>query len=113
MKTIDRTELERWANEQRAFALVDVLPDDPACAHLAAAMPHAHSRADFMSQMARLEAHKEQPVVLYEASSASVRSGAAADMLEQAGFDNVYRFVGPQSAIHASAHGLPSESQSA
>lgn len=112
MKTIDRTELERWTNEQREFALLDVLPDDSTRTSTEG-MPHMHSRSDFMRQMQRLEQHKEQAVILYEANSASVRSGTAAEMLQQAGFANVYRFVGPQTALHGSAHDVASESRSA
>lgn len=112
MKTIDRTELERWTHEQREFVLMDVLPDD--AAHTSTeGMPHSHSRSDFMRQLEQLQPRKEQPVVLYEAVSASVHSGSAADLLERAGFANVYRFVGPQAAHHAAGHDLPMQSRSA
>lgn len=109
MKTIDRTELELWTREDRAFALLDVLPDAPAATHSAEELPHAHSRADFMAQVARLDDRKEDPVVLYEAATATVHSDAAALQLEQAGFTQVYRFIGPQTALHASGHGASSE----
>jgi len=111
MKTIDRTELERWTNEQREFVLMDVLPDDSAQTSTEN-MPHSHTRSDFMRQMDHLQAQKEQPVVLYEAISAAVHSRSAAVMLEDAGFANVYRFVGPQTPHHTSAHGLPQQSRS-
>ncbi|HEY1052087.1 MAG TPA: hypothetical protein VGE39_20090 [Prosthecobacter sp.] len=107
MKTIDRAELQRWTSENRVFALMDVLPDDAAGAQMAGGLPHAHSQADFMDQVTRLRSHQEQPVVLYEAASASVHFSAAAAMLQQAGFGAVYRFVGPQSALHGAAHGAP------
>lgn len=111
MKTIDRMELERWTREQRAFALLDVLPDGPAS--LAEHLPHAHSRADFMEQMRSLKTHQEQPVVLYEATTASVHSGDAAGMLERAGFANVYHFVGPQTALHSASHAATRQGGSA
>lgn len=58
-----------------------------------------------MEQVARLQGRKDEPVVLYEAASASVHSSAAAAMLEQSGFRNVYHFIGPQTPLHAACHG--------
>lgn len=104
MKTIDRTELERWTQEEQPFALLDVLPGDPTVAHSAEELPHTHSQADFMNQVASLGRRKDEPVVLYEAASASIYPAAAAAMLEQSGFSNVYHFIGPQTSLHAAGH---------
>lgn len=104
MKTVDRPELDRWTQQQRAFALINVLPasahaDFPAFAALPAGSPR-----DFESQIASLSADKSQTVVLYESGTASVPASTAAGMLEHAGFENVYHFVGPQAALHEGGH---------
>lgn len=104
MKTIDRSELDQWAHQQHSFALLDVLPGAEEGEHLGERMPHEHNTADFLAQIDSLGDDKAQVVVLYESSTASIPSAAAAGLLEDAGFGNVYLLMGPQAALHTSGH---------
>ena len=103
MKTIDLSQLEAWQEDAGCFVLLDVLPDntprDP---------PLGSSRQrDFIHQINTLGVNKDQPVVLYEADSATIELAAAVEALTRIGFGEIYHFVGPQSPFHASQHCEP------
>jgi hypothetical protein len=103
LKTIDMTKLAHWADEDCSFALIDVLPDDAFnCSSTSSGA--ALAEADFLDQVYALGVKRDRPVVLYESGLAAIHTEQAAEALLHAGFRQVYRFVGPQSAFHASQH---------
>lgn len=104
LPTIDRRRLAQWADEDHPFALIEVQPDhDPAASQWgisAAFLAHT----DFLEQISALRLRKTRPVVLYESGRGTVRAEEAADALLNAGFCEVYRFVGPQTAFYTTQH---------
>ncbi len=101
MKTISLIELEEWQDNERCFALLDVLPDSVA---RESDLPETRAR-DFVKKVAQLRVSKGQAIVLYEADTASIEAAAAADALTREGFDEVYCFIGPRAAFYAAQHG--------
>jgi rhodanese-related sulfurtransferase len=100
-KTISRSELEHWQNANRRFALIDVLPNS-----LNRDTRLREKQAgEFLAKISRLGVSKDEPIVLYERCSACIESAAAADLLRQEGFQEIYCFTGPQSAFYTSQHG--------
>ncbi|WP_395744835.1 hypothetical protein [Prosthecobacter sp.] len=100
MKTISRIELEQWQDNNRSFALIDV---QPSSLH-----PDRHRLEkrthEFLEKIFRLGIRSEEPIVLYEGGSADIDADAAADILMQEGFHEVYCFAGPQCAFYGTQH---------
>ncbi len=102
MKTVSRMELELWQNDNRSFTLIDVLPSslhqDP---HLL-----EKRTGDFLEKIRQLGILKEELIVLYEGGSAFLETAAAVDVLTAEGFQEVYCFTGPHSALYGTQHGF-------
>lgn len=100
MKTISLSELEEWQNDERCFALVDVLPD-----YAGRERRRTENRAqEFVEKIVGLGVKKGQRIVLYEASTASIEAAVASDALSREGFNEVYCFLGPRAAMYAAQH---------
>lgn len=104
LPTIDHRRLAQWADEDRPFALIEVQPDHDSAASQWGVSAAFLAHTDFLEQISALRLRKTRPIVLYESGQGTVRAEEAADTLLNAGFCEVYRFVGPQAAFHASQH---------
>lgn len=103
MKTISRMELELWQDENRTFALIDVLPGSLRQDHRLL----EKRTGEFLKKIGQLGISKGQPIVLYEGGSACIAAAAAADVLRGEGFQEVYCFSGPQASLYGTQHGSP------
>jgi rhodanese-related sulfurtransferase len=100
MKTISLPELEQWQEDERCYALIDVLPDSATQAPVAP----ENGALDFLEKISHLGLSKRHPIILYEAESAGIEATAAADALLREGFDEVYCFIGPRAPFFATQH---------
>jgi 3-mercaptopyruvate sulfurtransferase SseA len=101
MKTISRMELELWQDDNRSFALIEVLPSSlHQDQHLL-----EKQTGEFLEKIFQLGISKGHPIVLYEGGSACLAAAAAADVLMGEGFHEVYCFTGPQASFYGTQHG--------
>lgn len=104
IKTIDIVKLERWTDEGRSFALINVLPEGEGDAYSCGIPVSCMREKDFLDQIKALRIKKSHPVVLYASRLGTIPTEKAAEILMHEGFHEVYCFVGPQSALHVSQH---------
>jgi len=92
---MNATELRAWLDENRDFLLLDVLPAD---AHEEWHIPGSRNAAvyesAFLDHVARFDAPKDEPVVVYCSSPRCQASAEAARKLTEAGFRDVRVFAG-------------------
>ena len=93
MQTIDRAELRRWMDEDRDFALVEVLPPEAFRAfHLPGAINVPVHQKGFGAAIERVVPAKDRPVVVYCQDKNCDASPEAAERLEQCGYRDVYDY---------------------
>lgn len=93
MRTIDRTELRRWIDEGREFALVEVLPPEAFRAfHLPGAINVPVHQKGFGAAIERAVPAKDRPVVVYCYDKDCDASPKAARRMEESGYQQVYDY---------------------
>lgn len=99
MASIEREELKRWIDEEKAFVLLDVLTAD---AFEKTRLPGAKSacvyEVTFLDQVQDHVVTPDTEIVVYCSSPASQASADAADRLAQAGYTHVHEFAGGREA---------------
>lgn len=93
-KDITHEELKEWIDKDKEFTLIDVLdPESYEVRHLPGAV-NVNLRGNFIARVEELMPEKDSPVVVYCASFSCQASPSAASELVDAGYTNVYDFVG-------------------
>jgi rhodanese-related sulfurtransferase len=93
MQAIDRTELRRWMDEGRDFALVEVLaPEAFRQFHLPNAINVPVHQKKFEAAIEAAVPAKDRPVVVYCQDQDCNASPEAAERMEQAGYQQVYDY---------------------
>ncbi len=88
-------ELKTWAEGKRAFSLLDVLPAESfEDEHLPGAANACVYEMTFLEAAGKAAKDKAEPVVVYGSSGKNLASTVAAEKLAEAGYTNVYNFVG-------------------
>jgi rhodanese-related sulfurtransferase/polyisoprenoid-binding protein YceI len=95
--SLNIAELQRWLNEGRDFALIDVLPEEAFTErHLPGARKACVYEVDFLDQITNLGVRKDQPIVVYGTGPDALESATAAEKLDRAGYAKVFDFRGGQ-----------------
>lgn len=93
MKTLTVRDLQRLQRTDRGINVINVLPKDAfEEAHIPGSINIPGDRDDFVDRVEDRVASKEEPVVVYCASTDCQASPKAAKKLESAGFTKVYDF---------------------
>jgi len=96
---LDATELQRRLREDRALALIDVLPEEFFNAqHLPGARRASVYEVTFLDQIKNLGLQPGGTLVLYGAGRGSLDSAVAAQKLQRAGFTRLFDFSGGRAA---------------
>lgn len=92
MQTLDASQLKAWQNARKTFQLYNVLdPDAFARQHIPGSKNRPVSKDDFVRSVEQ-DVRKDDPVVVYCASTECNASAKAAERLRAAGFTKVYDF---------------------
>lgn len=93
MKTLDRTELKQWMDEDRRFVLVEALGENAyAEGHLPNAVRMGPEEVESMART--LIPHKDTTVVVYCAGKECDASTRVAERLEELGYKEVFDYPG-------------------
>jgi polyisoprenoid-binding protein YceI len=99
MPSIERDELKRWIDENKAFTLLDVLTADAyEKTHLPGAENACIYEVTFLDQVRAHVASLDTEIVVYCSSPASQASADAVERLAQAGYTRVHEFEGGREA---------------
>jgi rhodanese-related sulfurtransferase len=95
MPSIDTDRLRQIRQEKEGIAVVDVLSAEHfRRRHIPGSLNIPVSAPDFVEKVASAVGGREQPVVIYSAGVECGASEEAAAKLEEAGFHEVYDYVG-------------------
>ncbi len=89
-KQLSPMELDLWMSENKAFCLIDILPNDHFCKmHLPDSKNACVFQVDFIDQVKDIVQDKETRIVVYGSSKKSMDAIKAAEKLEIEGYKNL------------------------
>jgi len=93
-KDITREELKKWMDEEKDFALVDVLEEQSYEARHLPGAKNVPGGDDFIERVSKVAPDKDKTIVVYCSSFTCQASPTAASELVEAGYKDVYDFRG-------------------
>jgi len=95
MQTLSTKKLKEMKEQQTDFLLVNTLSEENfTAAHIPDSVNVPQQDSAFVSRVEQMAGGKEKPVVVYCASEQCQSSPEAAKKLDEAGFTNVYDYLG-------------------
>ncbi len=110
-REIEVRDLRQWMNEGRSFLLIDTLPGERfEKIHIPGARNACVFQVIFPDEVQKIASEKDQPIVLYGSSSATMDGVTAAEKLVRMGYQKVFTLTGGIAAWRATGYPLEGKS---